>query len=145
MSPAEQHRFVHEQLTAFKATLSLEMHGMPVDVERMLTCIHEHLFDPALTVGAVLERCGIRSNSYSHRFKAVLVDAGEPPLTVRRYIEKRRMEAAKRLLRHPELELTLIALSLGFEHYSRFVRTCHRWLGCSPSAYRRKCQDEMQG
>jgi AraC-like DNA-binding protein len=120
----------------FLARLPFDLTRMPPDVERVLQCIHARLFDATLSVSAVMERCGIRSNGFSSRFKREMASAGLGRLTVRQYIEWSRVEAAKALLLDDDFELAEVAHGLGFEHYETFLRTFRRRTGQSPSAYR---------
>ncbi|WP_295477491.1 helix-turn-helix domain-containing protein [uncultured Sutterella sp.] len=42
------------------------------------------------------------------------------------------------VLAHTERSITEIAYTIGFSDPSNFSRTCARWFGCSPAAYRRR-------
>ena len=106
------------------------------DVQRVLRYIHNHLFEESLTIHGVLEQCHVRSHSFNARFKYELLKSGQGPMTIWDYIQQQRVEAAKRLLRHKEIELFLIAISLGFKHYETFTRVFKRYANESPSAFR---------
>ncbi len=67
----------------------------------------------------------------SHQFKKQMGKS------VREYLTELRMEDAKRLLRHSELDVTEIAYSVGFGDSNYFSAVFKAHVGCSPTAYRR--------
>lgn len=48
------------------------------------------------------------------------------------------LEKHRKQLAHTELSITEIAYTIGFSDPSNFSRTCYRWFGSSPAAYRRR-------
>ncbi len=130
MSPLEQQRFIREELAAFKRQLEPPDASYPAEVEAVLGCVHERLFEPALTVGAALRACGIRGSHIHSDFKW---HVGK---TLGEHIRDRRLLAAVRLLGHEQLSIDTIAFSIGYEHYSSFRRAFKREMGCPPSVYR---------
>lgn len=98
--------------------------------------IIEQLFDPTLTVEAVLDRCGVASHTFTAYFRRV------HDRTPGRYIWHGRMCAARRCLRHPELEITTIAFSVGYTRYRTFARAVKRYADCSPSVWREELLGE---
>lgn len=105
---------------------------LPTDVEQALRCVHAHLFDERLSVTFVRETCGLLNHNISCRFKQA-VGVG-----MRRYIERERMRAAERLLRHSELGVMDIAWSIGYAYPETFGRAFRRYEGCTPTAFRRR-------
>ena len=53
-------------------------------------------------------------------------------------VEQHRKQLAHDALAHTEMTITEIAYTIGFSDPSNFSRTCTRWFGCSPAAYRRR-------
>lgn len=53
-------------------------------------------------------------------------------------VDKHRKQLAHDALAHTERSITEIAYTIGFSDPSNFSRTCARWFGCSPAAYRRR-------
>lgn len=97
----------------------------------LLSDIYMHLFDSALTVGAVKHRCGVRNNNVSTHFRRAF---GVGP---RDYIEALRIDAACRLIRGcPGVEIYLIAMAVGYEHPETFGRAFSRQTRETPSEYR---------
>ena len=105
---------------------------MPHDVQQMLDCMHRGLFDSSLDVSRVLELCNIHSPGIYRRF------ASHVGVTPRKYLEDRRMTAAKRLLTFPELKIGAISFAIGYSDYETFERAFRRFARCSPTAYRRQ-------
>lgn len=98
--------------------------------------IIERLFDPTLTVEAVLRRCRITSHTFTTHFRRV------HDRTPGRYIWHGRMRTTRRCLRHPELEITTIAFSLGYTRHRTFARAVRRYAECSPTAWREELLGE---
>ena len=111
-----------------RPSLSYEIHDA-------LSKIHLDPFDPDLNVKTLRGRCGIRDNNFSSRFRFTV------GVTVRRYIENLRLDAAARLLEKLEVEVFDIALSVGYQHPQTFYTAFRRRFGCTPSGYReRHCE-----
>lgn len=68
------------------------------------------------------------------RFDALFIAAYG--ITPRRYLERRRLEAAKELLQHTSSSVKEIALGLGFRHASHFSLWFRRLVGMSASDFR---------
>jgi transcriptional regulator GlxA family with amidase domain len=57
-------------------------------------------------------------------------------MTLKQYINKKRIEHAAVLVRNTELTLTEVAAMTGYEEFSTFYRNFKRMIGVSPSDYR---------
>jgi len=125
-----KHDLISRELERFRAEARPDTAGLSREVRSMLGYIHEHLFDPMLSVSTVKTACGIRNNNIAMRFK-ILMGFG-----IRDYIEWLRMQAALRLLAHHHLEVFLIGLAVGYVYHESFCRTFHRLFACTPSEYR---------
>lgn len=134
MGPIDQQQIIRKELDEQIRRLSTELptEALPRDVQQMLECMHERLFQPSLDVDKVLEICEIRSPGIYRRF------ASHVGVTPRRYLEDRRIMAAMRLLTFPKLKIGLISFSVGYCDYETFARAFRRYVRCSPSAYRRR-------
>ena len=53
-------------------------------------------------------------------------------------VDKHKKQFAHDALAHTERSITEIAYTIGFSDPSNFSRSCSRWFGCSPAAYRRR-------
>jgi AraC family transcriptional regulator len=91
--------------------------------------------ESALGEDLALERLAGEAGIAAHAFSAAFVKAfGIPPY---RYVILRRIERAKRLLRHTDLPISRIAFETGFASQSHLTSTFRRSVGDSPGAYRR--------
>lgn len=57
-------------------------------------------------------------------------------LSPAQYLQRRRIEAAKALLRESELSVTAVALSVGFKSPAHFAAVFRRATGCTPRQFR---------
>lgn len=96
------------------------------DLVSILRYIHEHLFEAGLSVAIVKNRCGVRNNNVTSRFRRQL------GLGMRQYIEGLRLQAANLLLTEIDCEVYLIAQAVGYEHQETFYRAFRRCFGCTP-------------
>ena len=65
-------------------------------------------------------------------------------VTPHQYLLRSRLRHASRLLAQPELQITGIALDVGFNDLSNFVRTFHRAAGVPPRDFRRASQGDRR-
>lgn len=126
-------RVIQEELDAFRAELEdyrPARNATPTQVGQALAYIHAHLFDERLNATGVCEACGLHNHNIASLFKRVI------GVGMRRYIERQRLTAAKRLLRHETLHVLDIAWSVGYTYPETFERAFHRTTGCTPTEYR---------
>lgn len=71
--------------------------------------------------------------SAPHLAGLFLRDYGTTP---RRYLEKRRREAARYALKHTSASVKAVAFSMGFRYESHFCAWFRRLEGCTPTAFR---------
>ncbi len=105
----------------------------PIDVRALLKALNTHCFEPGQTLGAIERRYGLNDHNVSRRFAG---HVGESP---RAYRRRRRMELAKRLLRHEGLQtipIAQIAPAVGYGRHDSFTRAFKRYTGHAPKQYR---------
>ncbi len=68
--------------------------------------------------------------------KALQRRLGAEGATFAELVDQTRREAAERLLSDTELNLDHVSRQLGYAEQSVFTRSCKRWFGTTPSAYR---------
>ena len=56
-------------------------------------------------------------------------------------VDKARRDTAERVLRDTDVALSHLAHMLGYSEQSVLTRSCNRWFGCSPKAYRKLMAD----
>ncbi|MEW6269443.1 MAG: GlxA family transcriptional regulator [Thermodesulfobacteriota bacterium] len=84
-----------------------------------------------LSVPALAERCAMSSRNFARVFRREL------GVTPAEYVERSRLEAARRLLEGSEMSLDEIAAASGFGSAATLYRVFQRSLRVSPGAYRR--------
>lgn len=98
---------------------------------RSLQYIHEHYQEsPDLPTLAALE--GFNPTYYSEWFKK------ETGLTVTAYLQRLRLEEAKKLLQHTNLSLAQVAQQVGYQHHASLTRLFQQQERLTPSSYRRQ-------
>jgi transcriptional regulator GlxA family with amidase domain len=75
--------------------------------------------------------------SEAHFIRSFRATFGETP---HRYLQRRRLERAMRLLRETDIPVTEVCLDVGFTSLGTFSRTFHEIVGTSPRAYREREQ-----
>lgn len=135
MSPLEKDRIIEQELTLIKKEIAA-VDGVPGDVQHVLRCLHDYLFEEKCNVNAILECSGVSSPSIHARFKHHV------GMSMRNYLEKQRMKAARQLLQHNGIEIHMIFFSVGYASYRTFDRAFRRCSGYSPTAYRKKMPKE---
>ena len=128
-----EERFIQHEIEQFQKRLSTQNIDMPQDVEKCLTFIKEHLYEPWLDVNAVKQHCQLKNNNISSRFR---FHTGS---SLCKYIEDCRLLTALHLLQFPTLRVYMIALHIGYTHPESFTRAFRRRFGYPPSVFRRFC------
>jgi len=93
--------------------------------------LDEHL-DEAVTLDEAARRAYLSKFHFLRLFKAAFHE------TPHRYLRRRRLEAARRLLRGTELPVTDICFRVGFESLGSFISLFRRFVGRPPCAFRRR-------
>lgn len=130
-------------LTAQLRMTSVEVNGdAPIGVVKAMT---DNVVGPVLnqvltapesqwTVPQMARIARVSKSAFSDRFRSLL---GQPPL---QYVTDLRMQKASRLLHESDLEISNIAVLVGYESPSSFSTAFRRWNGQSPAEYRRRCK-----
>ncbi len=132
----EKQSRIEGMLTEFRGDIPKPPPHLPWEMQQILGCVHRYLFDSDLNVTTVRRRCRLRNNNVTTRFRCAVGQG------LRDYIEAGRVEAAKRLLCHPDVEIYLIAMAVGYEHQETFCRAFQRQTGRAPSEWREAKVDE---
>jgi AraC-like DNA-binding protein len=112
------------------------LHAKPVPkvlsaaIKRLVTAIHEQLFDDQISVKVLKAHCDIQDNNISCRFKREL------GMTIREYIESLRLEAACIVLERYSVTAADAAYLVGYDHIQTFYRAFKRQFRCTPGEYR---------
>jgi transcriptional regulator GlxA family with amidase domain len=116
----------------FSATLAAQQaEREPLrEVQRFVV---EHLRED-LSVEALAERAHMSGRNFARAFRA------EAGITPGRYVERVRLEAARRALEDTRLPVARVAAECGFASTERMRRCFLRALGVGPAEYRRRYQ-----
>ena len=105
-------------------------HGLP---KHLLRRVIERMrsFDSDLSLQALAKESGYSRVHFVRMFKAA---TGSSP---HNYLLTLKLERARELMKIPSMSLIDIALECGFSSHSHMSRLFHRFVGVTPSAYRR--------
>ena len=120
-----------EQLSEHAESLSIIEEGSePSAIAKARKYIHANLDQP-LPLGLVARQAGLSESHFCRLFKD---SAG---LTLTDYVNRCRIDWAKRELLKPEARISEIAFLIGYQSLSQFNRSFARIVGVSPTLYRR--------
>ena len=121
-----------EQLSLYAEQLSIIDQGSePAAIAKAKKYIHAHL-DQALPLGEVARVASLSESHFCRLFK------DSTNLTLTDYINRCRIEWAKRELLRPQVRVSEIAYQIGYQSLSQFNRSFVRITGTSPTAFRRE-------
>jgi AraC-like DNA-binding protein len=121
-----------DQLNEHAESLAIIEDGSePAAIARARKYIHENLDQP-LPLGQVARQAGLSESHFCRLFKD---SAG---LTLTDYVNRCRIDWAKRELLKPEARISEIAFLVGYQSLSQFNRSFSRIVGSSPTLYRRE-------
>jgi AraC-like DNA-binding protein len=123
-------KWIARELEQFRVETKKDKGSFPREVDRILTCISDHLFDPSLNVNLIRKLCGLKNNNVSTHFRWH-VGSG-----IKEYIEVLRMRAAARLLRRQDIEVFIVAMMVGYARPETFCRAFYRSFSCTPLEFR---------
>lgn len=103
--------------------------GTGNDTELIMQYIHQHI-DQDLSVSELAEMAGKTPEYLTKVFKK------NTGMTLKKYIDHEKMEAAKVLLKTTQLPVTIISGYVGYSNYSNFTRSFRQIVGCTPSEFR---------
>jgi AraC-like DNA-binding protein/ligand-binding sensor protein len=106
-------------------------HSEPAAVARARKFIDETLADP-LPLSLVARQAGLSESHFCRVFKEAT------GLTLTDYVNRRRIEWAKKELLKPEARVSEIAFNIGYQSLSQFNRSFARFTGNSPTNFRRE-------
>jgi AraC-like DNA-binding protein len=124
-----------EQLSQYAESLAIIEEGSePVAIAKARKFIHANLDQP-MPLGAVARQAGLSESHFCRLFKEAT------GLTLTDYVNRCRIEWAKRELLRPEARVSEIAFLVGYQSLSQFNRSFARIVGDAPTAYRRNKLD----
>jgi AraC family transcriptional regulator len=121
---------VRQYLPAAVATADASPRLTDQQTRRVMEFIQANLSQP-LTLEALAHQTGFSPYHFARLFRCTL---GESP---HQYVVRRRIAHAQHLLAQTSAPLAQIAIASGFADQSHFAQVFRRYLGLTPSAYRR--------
>ena len=123
---------VADVLERKRIPLDRRLSGTPRTVELFLEGLRQNLEYP-WDLGEMARQCGLGRTRFVHYCRLVTdLSPGE-------YLARCRVEAAARILGdRPDANITDVGLSCGFGSGQYFATVFRRFLGCTPSDYRRR-------
>lgn len=88
---------------------------------------------PPVALQTLSEICFMSPNYFCHYFKQ---EIGKTPIS---FINEYRIEKACEMLSESEAPISNIALSVGFDNFSYFIRKFREYKGVAPNKYRSLC------
>jgi AraC-like DNA-binding protein len=113
------------QAPARKTSLTLGERSVAIFLERMKNELHE-----PWTLDLMAERSGLARTRFAHHCRKLT------NLSPMEYLQRQRVEKAKRLLADTEQSMTEIALECGFASGAYFASVFRRHAHCSPREFR---------
>jgi AraC-like DNA-binding protein len=107
------------------------MESNPPRFERAISFVEENLAEK-ISLREVAQMCGLGRFQFSRAFKQ---DLGT---TFREFLIQRRVSRALQLFGNRKASVTEVAFAAGFNDLSYFARVFRRFVGVSPSLYRRE-------
>jgi len=98
-----------------------------------LACVHDRIREPIL-LETLAEQAGLSLSRFKQRFRQ---EVGMPP---REYVLRQKVEAAREMLRTATTSVTHVAHDLSFSSSQYFATVFRRFVGLSPTEFRRGVQ-----
>jgi len=108
-----------------------ESHAEPEVVVKAKRFVNAHLED-RISLERVSKHVGVSPFYFCKVFKQSV------GMTLTEYVNRRRVEWAKRRLFHPRARVTEVAFDVGFQSISQFNRSFLKYVGESPTRYRER-------
>ena len=109
----------------------------PFKVAQCRLLVSQNLTDPALCVQQLADAIQCAPDYLSHLFRT---EAGEPLVS---YINRQRVDHAKRLLDSADLNISEVARASGYADPGYFARVFKRLVGETPREYRKRCVERL--
>lgn len=126
------HYLVRRYSSAVEGSVYTMPDGLPPNrLRAVLDYIHRHLGEE-LSLNSMATRVEMSPQHFANLFRK---STGHAP---HQYVQRERLEAARRLLLETDRPIADIALEVGFASQSHFTDVFHKMVGIPPSRYRRQ-------
>ena len=116
----------------YKNTLSPKGKDSLNKLKQVIEYIHINYPD-SISLQTLSEICFMSPNYFCHYFKQ---EIGKTPIS---FINEYRIEKACEMLSESKVPISDIALSVGFDNFSYFIRKFREYKGVAPNKYRSLC------
>ena len=104
------------------------------DIQKAKIYILDHISNN-LSVREVADHVHLSPEYFTKLFKK------ETGQNIKNYIMQQKVDAAKDLLDHSEIPVSLVALELGYTNFSHFTQMFKKFENMTPSEYRKRKSD----
>lgn len=101
-------------------------------LKMVIEYIQENYASP-ISLQTLAKICYMSPNYFCHYFKQ---EIGKPPIS---FINEYRIQKACQILTESELPVSQVALSVGFDNFSYFIRKFREYKNVTPTEYRHTC------
>lgn len=115
-----------------ESTLSPREEHTINNLKKVIEYIHIN-YPHAISLQTLADICYMSPNYFCHYFKQ---ETGKSPIT---FVNEYRIQKACQLLTDSELAISEIALCVGFDNFSYFIRKFREYKGVTPKKYRALC------
>ncbi len=139
-TPEEINEIHSECITDFTTRMAkiTKSPGFSYQVTKCMEYIYDHLHE-RLVIGDIADALGLSVQYLSKLFHT------ETGMTLNRYILKKRIDAACRMLKYSDYEAVDIASFLSFSSHSHFIQKFKQETGLTPKQYRAKYYNSSSG
>lgn len=122
---------VHDSSQHSFSIFNLQRNHEDYDISRVQDYIEKN-YDELLTINCLAERFNMSSRTFIRKFTSI---TGNTPLE---YIQRVRVEAAKRLLEKGKLTVEQVCMKTGYADFGFFRNIFKRLTGLTPQEYKKK-------
>lgn len=108
----------------------------PEQSKGLLLYIEKNYSDPFFTLEKVEKELSL------NQYQVNIIVKSEFEMGYKQYLNKMRMDEAKRLLKSTDLSIAAIGKQVGYIHSNSFARTFKNCVGTAPNIYRRETQKQ---
>lgn len=128
--PLQRDELAHEVVVRYLTSITA---GEPRTVASVRTLVRQLLPSGTVTLELIAAQLNLHPKSLQRRLDA-------DGTTFAEVVDGVRRERAERYLRDTQITLAHLARELGYAEQSVLTRSCHRWFGRGPAAYRKELQ-----
>jgi len=128
--PLQRDKLAHDAVVKY---LTAVTSAEPRTIASVRTLVRQLLPSGTVTVNLIAEQLNLHPKALQRRLAA-------DDTNFAAIVDEVRRERADRYLRDTRITLSHLARELGYAEQSVLTRSCHRWFGCGPAAYRKELQ-----